>query len=189
MAEWESDNAGVEDLVRRAQAGDEAAFTLLYDQYITPIYRYISFRIRNRSDVEDLTQQTFLKAWQNLHRYTQQGEGRFLPWLYTIARNNVFDFAKKKHEILPDEPEAVFNIEDNSIPNPEEAASANERVRELERLLSTLNEEQQRVLVERFIEGRSNTEIAKNLGKKEAAVRQLQSRAIRLLRKKRGEIK
>jgi RNA polymerase sigma-70 factor (ECF subfamily) len=75
--------------VRRAQAGDAEAFAHLVDRYWTQIYRWLNAMTRELHTAEDLTQETFLKAWANLRRFTPGT--RFRAWLFQIARNNFID--------------------------------------------------------------------------------------------------
>ena len=75
--------------VRQAQAGDAEAFTHLVDRYWTQIYRWLHAMTREQHTAEDLTQETFLKAWANLRRFA--AGTRFRAWLFQIARNNFID--------------------------------------------------------------------------------------------------
>lgn len=73
------------ELVTRAQAGDEAAFQALIDMHRQAVFRLCYLMLRDAQAAEDMAQETFLRAYQNLHRFEQ---GRPLrPWLLTIAAN------------------------------------------------------------------------------------------------------
>jgi len=78
------------NLVARAKGGESEAFGLLYDFYMPRIYRFILFKVDRREEAEDLTHQTFLKAWESIEKYESRGYP-FSSWLYRIARNNVID--------------------------------------------------------------------------------------------------
>ena len=65
-------------------------FRLIYDKWLTPIYRYVYARLRNQQDAEDVTSQVFLSAFQGLDRY--KDKGYFSAWLYGIARNKIREF-------------------------------------------------------------------------------------------------
>src|SRR3989338_7003410 len=82
-------------IVERAKGGEAEAFGLLYDHYLPPIYRFVLFRVSHREEAEDITHQTFLKAWEGIHRYSPQGHA-FGSWLYRIARNAVIDAHRKR---------------------------------------------------------------------------------------------
>ncbi len=172
------------ELVRKAVDGDSQAFGELYALYFAPIYRYIYVRISVKHDVDDITQTVFLKAWQAVSRYENQGRP-FLAWLFTIARNSVFDYRKKKREVFLDD----TPIRDESValaPRDEEKELYNEQLLAVRKALLDLSEDQQDVIVLRFIEGRSYREIASLIEKSEDAVRAIASRGLRELRKKIG---
>src|SRR5262245_40612431 len=80
-------------LIERAQAGDGAAFGLLYDRYFDTVFRFVYFRVGNRQLAEDLTADTFLRALKRIGSFTWQGRD-LGAWLVTIARNLVADHFK-----------------------------------------------------------------------------------------------
>jgi len=81
--------------IRRAQAGDAEAFGLLVNLYWTQIYRWLHAMTRELHTAEDITQETFLKAWASLHQF--QAGTRFRAWLFQIARNNLIDRRRSHH--------------------------------------------------------------------------------------------
>lgn len=88
-------HASIEELVSRAQHGDKDAFTLLYQEYVNPIYRYIYVRVGNHTEQsEDLTQEVFLKAIKYIERYRYNGKP-FVSWLFQIAHNLVIDYYRQ----------------------------------------------------------------------------------------------
>jgi RNA polymerase sigma-70 factor (ECF subfamily) len=76
-----------------------AAFSVLYDRYVQPIYRYLYYRIDSALEAEDLTSQTFLSALEALPRY--QHQGNFAAWLFRIARGKVIDYIRQQKKQLP----------------------------------------------------------------------------------------
>jgi RNA polymerase sigma-70 factor, ECF subfamily len=76
-----------------------AAFSVLYDRYVQPIYRYFYYRINSAAEAEDLTSQTFLSALEALPRY--QHQGNFAAWLFRIARGKVIDYIRREKTQLP----------------------------------------------------------------------------------------
>ncbi|MEK7643014.1 MAG: sigma-70 family RNA polymerase sigma factor [Patescibacteria group bacterium] len=168
-------------LVERAQAGDEDAFGELYSSFVAPIFRYVFVRVRNRHDAEDITQSVFVKAWKALGRYENRGMP-FSAWLYRIARNSTIDHYKKKKDIIPDEPEMLEDFAADDSSGPKAYAEHMEHVRLVERALLLLPEAQREIVRLRFIEGKSSKEVARSTGQSEDAVRQMQSRALKVLR-------
>ncbi len=77
-------------LARRAQAGDKASFSMLYDLYLRPVYDFIYHKTFHRETAQDLTQTVFLKALANLDKLDTEA-GSFPAWLFAIARNSVID--------------------------------------------------------------------------------------------------
>lgn len=149
-----------------------------YEKYIAPIFRFIYFRVKNYQEAEDLTQTVFLKAWKNLDKYKKQNNP-FSSWLYIIARNTTIDYWKKRKEL--DFDDKIFNgLPDNSnILQEIENENDFQRIAES---IGILTEDQQEIIILKFIEELSNKEISAILGKNEDAVRQLQSRALKSLR-------
>ena len=149
--------SGVEEnrLIAQAAAGDADAFGVLYEQHMETIYRYIYFRVDNGADAEDLTEQVFLKAWEALPDYEQQGHP-FSSWLYRIAHNMVVDHHRRnKHKALSTPPEEINQMKWEAIgePNSLEQLIKAEEVNALAEAISQLPELQQEVIILRFIEG------------------------------------
>ncbi len=166
-------------LVKLAKAGDQAAFAGLYDGYFERIYRYVYFRVADEQTAEDLTSQVFLKAWENIGRYKPSG-APLLAWLYTIARNAVIDhYRTRKETVALDE---VIGLASQASA-PDEQAELHIEADYLREALTTLTEDQQQVLVLKFISGMTTEEIARQLGKRAGAVRALQMRALQALSK------
>ncbi len=80
-------------LVSEYLAGDEKALGELIALYLKPVYNFVYHIARNAEDTEDITQETFVKAWRNLKRYDQRQN--FKTWLFTIARNTPLFIEKK----------------------------------------------------------------------------------------------
>ena len=76
-----------------AQAGDMAAFSELFDRYYDVVFRYVLFRMGDRTLAEDITQETFLRALRRISSVTYQGRD-IGAWFVTIARNLIFDHVK-----------------------------------------------------------------------------------------------
>ena len=84
----------VSELVSQAKDGNRKAFNQLIDEFHQDIFRMVFYRIRSRSDAEDITQDVFLKAFKNIAQL--KTIAHFKAWLYRIAINRVRDFYRKK---------------------------------------------------------------------------------------------
>lgn len=168
------------DLVERAINGDKAAFGLLYERHLDPIYRYIFFRVGTSEDAEDLTEDVFVSAWEALPDFSDDSENAFLSWLYRIAHNRVIDHYRKRqpHSWTSEQ----FAQEEARTPPVEETAHLNRDVERLAEAIARLDATEQQVIVLRFIEGRSHSEVAEIIGKSEGASRVIQYRALVNLR-------
>jgi len=164
-------------LVQKAKSGDSDAFAQIYDAYIERVYRYIYFRVTDDASAEDLTSQVFLKAWENLDRY-QIGNSPYLAWLYTIARNLVIDYYRTKKETVNLD-DAVHLKTDG--PSPDDEVQGRFEVQALRAAMHFLTDEQQQVLILRFIAGLSTEQVAGIMDKREGAIRALQMRALQSL--------
>jgi RNA polymerase sigma factor (sigma-70 family) len=175
------ENAGAREseLVERAIAGEELAFTALYDRHLDRVYRHVFYRVGNHSDAEDLTQQVFLKAWQAIGRY-RRTEAPFIAWLLTIAHNLVVSFYRrgKVAPLLDLDPASTARWSDPVV----QVLDKFDRVAVRDAILQ-LKPEQQLVITMRFMEQFDNATVAAVLGKSEVNVRVIQYRALRDLRK------
>lgn len=166
------------ELIQKAKRGDGESFGKLYLKYLDGIYRYIYFRINYyREDAEDLTEVVFFKAWKALGNFRGN---KIQAWLYMIARNAVLDYQKSKKAIKLDQ-----ELEDQSR-SLEESLIVRTEIERLKKGLNHLTAEQKEVVTMRFIENLSHKEIGKIIGRKEEAVRAIQYRALRRLKKMLG---
>ena len=84
------------DVVRRVKRGDEEAYRILIDRYAPMIFNILRGYCQNEADVEDLAQDTFVRAYEGLERF--RGEAQFSSWLYQIAVNRGKDFVKSARQ-------------------------------------------------------------------------------------------
>lgn len=171
---------GEAKLIENAVRGKASAFGLLYDHYQPKIYRFVLIKVGRREDAEDLTHQVFINAWQNISDYKDIGFP-FSSWLYRIARNQVIDrYRTKKPEI---------SIEEMAVETFAEAGITEENIEQkilLESVMGAirkLKQDYQDVLVMRFVEDLSVKETAAAIGKSEGAVKLMQHRAVKELKK------
>lgn len=85
--------------LKRCRQGDTKAFSRLYESYIDRIYDFVYFKTYHKETAEDITGNTFMKAFDRIQQF-DPGKGMFIAWLYTIAKNEVNDFFRKKHPVL-----------------------------------------------------------------------------------------
>ena len=169
---------GLDLLARAAVGGDVGALGHLYDQLLTPIYRYIAVRVRRREDAEDLTQLVFERIVAGLPRY-RPGRRPFAAWVFRIARNAVIDHVRRERPT-----EQLDPVHD--LPHGEEVEAISlrgEQIRELRRAITTLTPDQQEAIVLRFVAGLSAEEAARVMGRRAGTVRGLTFRAIGALRR------
>nr|HID14242.1 sigma-70 family RNA polymerase sigma factor [Anaerolineae bacterium] len=172
-------SSGEARLIRRAQQGDPAAFTEIYDRHQPAIYRYIYYRVGDVATAEDLTSEVFVRLVEGIDRFVYRGRP-LLAWLYTIARNLVTDHWRRTGQatMLPLDEQLVAEAGDL-----EQAAERGLAQRRLAAALVHLTEDQRQVIVLKFIEGLDNEETARILGKSVGAVKSLQHRALAALRR------
>ncbi|MFC5184278.1 sigma-70 family RNA polymerase sigma factor [Actinomadura harenae] len=166
-------------LVMRAREGDAEAFGQLYDRYADLVYRYVYHRVGAHTLTEDLTSETFLRAWRRMSDFTWQGKD-FGAWLVTIARNLVADHFKSGRHRLEVSTGDVVEPE-HPQEGPERAVLDSMTHRTVLAAVRRLGEEQRECVVLRFLHGLSVAETAVVMGKKTGAIKALQYRAVRSL--------
>lgn len=167
--------ASQDELVRRAVSGDPEAFGALYDRMVDRIYRFVYFRTQDPADAEDLTSRVFLKAWDALPRYRRSG-APFSAWLYRIARNVVIDHHRGARPMVDLETQAD-SLQDFGE-TPERTAEDSLAAREIHRAMQALTGEQREVLILKFIDELTTSQIASILGKRPGAIRAMQMRGL-----------
>ena len=186
-----------ERLLIEAAQRDRARFADIYEEYFEIVYAYVARRVRNRSTAEDLTGDVFHKALANLPKFKWTG-APFASWLFRIASNLIADRARRKAlEADPassprvskgvDTPSLTVGLPPRSGSGSSKTQQSDleeaERLAVLFRLVDALADDQRRVVALRFAEEKSIKQIAAELGRSEGAVKQLQFRALRNLRK------
>jgi RNA polymerase sigma-70 factor (ECF subfamily) len=168
-----------ENLVRRAQQHDQAALTQIYEENFDRIYRYIAFKIGDRTEAEDITQQVFLRAFKSISSYKWKG-APFSAWLYRIAHNQIVDYLRKKSKkVTVPLDESLASGSDN----PGMEAERNWDIRNLVSATRQLTQAQQEVISLRFAGELPIAQVARIMGKSEGAIKALQHSAIAALRR------
>ena len=173
-------------LIARSQRGDHAAYSQLMDLYRERVVRLALHMVGNMEDAYDLTQETFVRVYRSLGTYDRKRT--FTPWLYRIAHNVIIDhFRKKSVRPALAELEDEWPLEsapDNGAADPQQALISGETQRQVQAAIQSLPENYRSVVVFRFVDDLSYTEIAETLGLTEANVMMRMSRARRMLREK-----
>ena len=166
-------------LIEQAKRLDPAAFSTLYKRHVQAIYRYVYYRVGDVEVAEDLVSEVFLKALEGIESFTYIGVP-FSSWLYRIARDRVNEYfrrqAKRAHLPL-DETLVSAKVE------PHTEVEARLQQEKLRLAIARLTEDQQQVVILKFIEGLSNATVAQILGKTEGAGKSLQHRALASLQR------
>jgi RNA polymerase sigma-70 factor (ECF subfamily) len=166
--------------LKRAAQGDQEAFGVLYERYVSRIYSYIYYRTGNQHDAEDLTARVFFRALRHIENYTDRG----LPlsaWLYRIAHNLVANWHRdnsRRKEIPLDEIILVRHSGDL----PETVLIENEEKESLLQVIHLLPSDRQQLIILKFVEHLSNAEIGQVMGRSEGAVKSLYHRTLLSLR-------
>lgn len=173
-----------QSLVQLACKGDPNAIADLYRLYLPAMTRYISYRVADDAVVEDLTAEVFLRMMEGLPRYNPIGIP-FEAWLYRIAGARVADYYRRQKrrpqqplgDDLHDDLPTIAN-EDTPL---DLSLQEKEEFHAMREALQQLSDEQQTILVLRFVERKSHEEVAELLGKSGRAVATAQHRALKRL--------
>lgn len=148
----------------------------MYNEYADDIFRFVFVHVRDTQVAEDITADTFLKAWNKIDTFDWR-HGR--AWLYTIARNNLADHWRKNKPLPLDE---EIEIADDK-PAQSEILDKKLDFKRAAKALAKLPEEMKSVVTLRFLQGYSVRETAQALDISESNVRVVQYRALKKLRK------
>jgi RNA polymerase sigma-70 factor (ECF subfamily) len=165
-------------LARQART-DRDAFAQLYRRHADRVYRYLLVRLADQHLAQDVTAQTFLAALERLATY--RGDGEFVSWLLAIARHKAADALRSRATTLPLE---VADVLVSSQPPPDQVVEARLRLDAVARALRSIAPERAEALALRVVGGLSPAEAGAVMGKSEAAVKMLVSRAIHDLRER-----
>jgi len=149
-----------------------AAFERQYRRWVAPVYRYCRYRVNNDKEAEDLTSQVFLKVYEQLPNYTEQGQ--FPAWLFTIVRNQVTDHYRADPPVVPLE---GLDLGSDQAGLLEKAAQA-EDLKRLSRLIQSLPDPEQELIRLRFVAQLTYKDIAAIQGSTRDAVRKKVSRLL-----------
>lgn len=149
----------LETTVERCRDGDEEAWAALVGSTIRPLYRLCASYAPSTAEAEELTQEVFLKLWQNLHQY--RPGSNFMAWAWRVARNLVIDAhrrARREREAAWLEPEVLDRLPGTD--DPEADAHRRQRLRLIATSLRHLEPDLAEIVLMRDLAGLSYQEIS-----------------------------
>ena len=173
---------GIDASLEQAQQGNHDAFRLLMQHHARSVYK-IAFRMSgNQHDAEDLTQETFLRAWKYIGRF--DGRASFSTWLYRICSNCALDHHRsRRRRPAGVDDEEIFTRVASPEPSPERVASSSEVAALLAPALEELSAMERVAFVMRHYEGLSIENIAEALSIREGAAKHAIFRAVQKIRR------
>ena len=145
-------------VLRKAQRGDERAFSLIVRAYEVPVYNYVLRLVGDRALAEDLTQEVFIRVFQGLPKFSLRS--KFTTWLFQVTKNRVLDELRASER----RPRALVAIDDlpplEAVDTPAEQLEA---IDALWRAIDELNTDLKMALLLRDVVGLSYNEIADSL--------------------------
>lgn len=172
------------NLLKKIKNKDKQAFIKAYDLYVDQIYRYIFFRVSSGDDASDLSSEVFLKTWNYILDNSLKSEKTLRALIYKIAKTSIIDFYRKKSNVK----DITINGEDNKIDIPDtkqnikKQAEINSDYNIVENKLAELKDEYREIIILRFINELSISEIADIINKTKGNARVLIHRSLKALR-------
>ncbi|SES36479.1 RNA polymerase sigma factor SigX [Salipaludibacillus aurantiacus] len=162
-------------------------FERLYETYHHQLFQYLFYLVRSRETAEELVQEVYIKVLNSYETF--EGKSSEKTWLYSVAKHVAIDWirkqTRKKRKSDGKEyewTEREFEVEDRA-PLPEEIIVQKDEVQQVYRMLEKCSEDQQQVVLLRFVQSLSISETAEILGWTESKVKTTQHRAIKTLKK------
>ena len=162
-------------------ARSQEAFLRAYDEYAKKIYAFVYYRVSSVEDAQDITAQTFLKAWEYVSRGDEPAIKKIGPFLYTVAKNLVIDHYRTRKRTI-DLEDVANNSAASELPDIERLDLAHDAKRVMH-AMELLSEGEKEVLQLKYISEYSIDEIAGVLDKKKNHVYVLIFRATKKLKK------
>jgi RNA polymerase sigma-70 factor (ECF subfamily) len=165
-------------LIQRAQMSDRAAWDEIFQRNYARVYAFVFTRVGDREAAEDIVADVFVEAWKSIRRFTYRGVP-LISWLFQIAHNLMSDFLRKRNRSRTEQ------LVDNgaNVPAPRDEAQDVAEWQSVSAAFKKLTLEQQHVLFSRFVEGLSIAETAAAMGKRENAIKALEFRALKSVRR------
>ena len=174
------------DLIDKIRQGDQQSFELFYNQEFEKIYRFVSFKISERTETEEIVQDIFFSFWDHVRQGKDATKSTAL--LYKIARNKIID-NYRKHGVRPNvlslDNQAGFDLADSKISDKtiEKELDVSFEIESVQAVMVELPDDYKDILIMRFMREMRTSEIAQAMDKSEGAVRVMVYRALKLLKK------
>lgn len=151
----------INEAIKRAKENDQKAFNFLLDTYWEDVYGFQLKRIQNENDAEDITIQTFSRAFDRIETFNETY--KFKTWLITISKNIHIDLLRKKKnsisQIISNDDKSVYQILDES-PTPEDELITEQHLAKLLRDIKKLKPHYQEIINLRYFQELSYKEIS-----------------------------
>lgn len=169
--------------IEKAKNGDQVAFTFLLDHYWNEVYGFMLKRTENETDTDDITIETFAKAFDKISTYNS--EFQFNTWLIAIAKNVHIDLLRKKKtslfvEITEAENNQAYNVAD-STPSAEDELITEQNLSQLLQYVKELKPHYQEIIQLRYFQEMTYQEISNKIGEPLSNVKIKLLRAKKLL--------
>ena len=179
----------ISQLIQWALKGDQKAYAEIVERFRTRIYSFIFRMVKNKAEAEDLTQETFIKAFNALSSFNS--EYAFSTWLYKIAVNNAIDYFRKKRlrtysidtPIKVKDGDLQREFEDTTL-GPEHGLISREKSLQIKRAIDSLPDKYREAILLRHTMDRSYEEISEELNVPLGTVKVRIFRAREMLKKK-----
>lgn len=165
-------------MIYRAQQADPAAWDEVFQRYYDSVFTFVLCRVGERPAAEDITSEVFVEAWKGIRRFKYRGTP-LVSWLYRIAHNLLADYHRGRSRTRTQ----PLNEDITSHTAAQDEAEQVAVWQSVSQAMKQLTLDQQQVLVSRFVHGLSLAETGEILGKNENAIKALEFRALRTVRR------
>ncbi len=152
-------------LIEHYLNGNEIALEYIINKHQQKIFNFIYSKVHDRDISEDIFQETFIKVIKTLKNGVYNEEGKFLPWVMRISHNLVIDFFRKNNRIKTinsKEDIDIFQFISDGSPNAESVLVNDQIIKDIQKLIQELPDDQKEVLIMRLYRDMSFKEIAEN---------------------------
>lgn len=171
-------NTSLDHDIKRAKSGDKHAFGQIYSQYFKKILKFSYFSLGDYQTAQDITQNTFLKAWMAIKRFSLKSSF-FQAYLYRIAKNLIIDYYRSRKKLV-----SLQSLEDLPAKDIDTDTFSPQLSAHLSKAINSLSKTEQNLIYLRYFRPLSYRQISLALGKTEGSLRVAVSRALHKLKPK-----